>query len=155
MVLSTNATKDLTLDLLCIGFSARTANVESAKLSVLDAAGTFEDLDITAYNGADRFIASVDYLTLAGKIASVEVRHAAAIRKLLATNTFVARDVMDTATTGLGRSKCPRDVLATANTFLAAGSKLSANSFNMSPARARPALFSPSTPHFPRPHRLI
>lgn len=124
-----NAIKDLTLDFSGIGFSVRAATAGSAKLSVLDAAGAFEDLGITAYNGANHSVASVDYLTLAGKIASVEVRHAAAIRKLLATNTLVASDVVDTATTGLEKSKRPRDVLATANTFLAAGSKLSSNSF--------------------------
>lgn len=127
--LGKNAIKDLTLDFSGIGFSVRAATAGSAKLSVLDAAGAFEVLGITAYNGANHSVASVDYLTLAGKIASVEVRHATAIRKLLATNTLVASDVVDTATTGLEKSKRPRDVLATANTFLAAGSKLSANSF--------------------------
>ena len=65
------------------------------RLSVLGAAKTFEDLGVAAYNGAAQYIASTDYLTLAGKIVSVEARHAAAIRDLLnpksgdfAPNTF-------------------------------------------------------------------
>lgn len=53
------------------------------RLSVLNTAKTFEDLGVAAYNGAAQYITSVDYLTLAGKIVSVEARHAAAIRDLL------------------------------------------------------------------------
>ncbi len=107
-----------------IDFSQRTTT--SGKLGVLQAAMAFEDLGVAAYNGAGRFITSADYLTLAGKIVSVEARHAAVIRELLATNTFVASDVVDVTGTGLEKSKRPQVVLATANTFLAAGSKLSA-----------------------------
>jgi len=53
------------------------------RLSVLNAAKAFEDLGVAAYNGAAQYIASADTLTLAGKIVSVEARHAAAIRDLL------------------------------------------------------------------------
>lgn len=53
------------------------------RLSVLNTAKTFEDLGVAAYNGAAQYIASVDNLTLAGKIVSVEARHAAAIRDLI------------------------------------------------------------------------
>jgi len=55
----------------------------SDRLSVLNTAKAFEDLGVAAYNGAAQYIASTDYLTLAGKIVSVEARHAAAIRDLL------------------------------------------------------------------------
>ncbi len=65
------------------------------RLSVLNTAKTFEDLGVAAYNGAAQYISSTDYLTLAGKIVSVEARHASAIRDLLnpksgdfAPNTF-------------------------------------------------------------------
>ncbi len=65
------------------------------RLSVLNTAKTFEDLGVAAYNGAAQYISSTDYLTLAGKIVSVEARHAAAIRDLInpksgdfAPNTF-------------------------------------------------------------------
>ncbi|WP_239691985.1 ferritin-like domain-containing protein [Hymenobacter coccineus] len=112
-----------------IDFAQRTTAAGSAKMGVLNAAMAFEDLGVAAYNGAGRFISNVDYLTLAGKIVSVEARHAAVIRELMTTNTFVASDVVDTTTTGLEKSKRPQVVLATANNFLMAGSKLSANNF--------------------------
>ncbi|CAN5855058.1 hypothetical protein BH23GEM5_BH23GEM5_08400 [soil metagenome] len=53
--------------------------------SVLSAARTFEDLGVQAYNGAARFLTSVNLVGLAGKIVSVEARHASAIRDLLTT----------------------------------------------------------------------
>lgn len=60
------------------------------RVSVLTAARTFEDLGVAAYNGAGQYLASGAFLTLAGKIVSVEARHAAVIRDLLApgTNAF-------------------------------------------------------------------
>ena len=50
--------------------------------SVLDTAQTLEDTGVGAYNGAGRYLTSNDFLTLAGKIVSVEARHAAAIRAI-------------------------------------------------------------------------
>jgi len=55
--------------------------------SVLTAAKTFEDLGVAAYNGAGQYIKSTDFLTLAGKIVSVEARHAAVISDLLSPKT--------------------------------------------------------------------
>jgi len=112
-----------------IDFNVRTAAAGAAKMGVLDAAKAFEDLGVAAYNGAGRFITDVNNLVLAGKIVSVEARHAAAIRELITSNTFVASDVVDTATTGKEKSKRPPEVLETANKFLATGSKLRAPSF--------------------------
>ncbi len=54
-----------------------------SRTSVLMAARTFEDLGVAAYNGAGQYITDANYLTLAGKIVSVEARHASAIRDLL------------------------------------------------------------------------
>ena len=56
------------------------------RMSVLSTAQTFEDLGVAAYNGAARYIKNQDYLTVAGKIVSVEARHAAAIRGTLNGN---------------------------------------------------------------------
>lgn len=61
-------------------------NFES-RISVLGAARSFEDLGVAAYNGAAQYLSSVDNLVLAGKIVSVEARHAAAIRDLIAPKT--------------------------------------------------------------------
>ena len=51
---------------------------------MLGTADVFENLGVAAYNGAGQLIKNVDYLAAAGSIVSVEARHAAAIRDLLA-----------------------------------------------------------------------
>lgn len=114
--LGTNAIKPLTPNFSAINFGDRA--------SVLGAAKTFEDLGVSAYNGAGQFIASPLYLTIAGKIVSVEARHAALIRDLVSEGTFVGSDVVTVGTTSLEISKSPTDVVAAANTYLADGSKL-------------------------------
>ena len=55
----------------------------SDRFSILNTARTFEDLGVAAYNGAGRFIRNANNLLMAGKIVSVEARHAAAIRDVL------------------------------------------------------------------------
>lgn len=84
--------------------------------SVLGTAKAFEDLGVSAYNGAGPLITSKDYLTLAGKIVSVEARHAAFIRDLIAPGSFVGSDVIDT--NGMEMSKTPADVLGVASKFI-------------------------------------
>ncbi|MGH7458814.1 MAG: ferritin-like domain-containing protein [Longimicrobiaceae bacterium] len=74
--LAGNAIIDLTVDFSAIDFGSRD--------SVLVTARTFEDLGVRAYNGAGPFLQSADFLVLAGKIVSVEARHASAIRDLIA-----------------------------------------------------------------------
>ncbi len=58
-----------------------------SRASVLATATRLEDLGVAAYNGAAQYFsattAGLAYLTLAGKIVSVEARHAAAIRDLI------------------------------------------------------------------------
>lgn len=68
----------------------------TSRASVLGTAKVFEDTGVTAYNGAGRFLKSGDYLLLAGKIVSVEARHAAIIRDLLNPNSgdFAGDDVL-------------------------------------------------------------
>jgi rubrerythrin len=114
-LLNTNAIKELTPNFSAINFGDRN--------SVLTNARAFEDLGVHAYNGAGPLLTNADYLTLAGKIVSVEARHAGVIRELLQLNSFVANDVVDLST-GLERSKTPAEVVAIANTFLQDGSKL-------------------------------
>jgi len=59
--------------------------------SVLTISQILEDTGVTAYNGAAQHIQSTDILVLAGKIVSVEARHAAAIRDLrIPRNGFFA-----------------------------------------------------------------
>lgn len=88
------------------------------RASVLGAAKTFEDLGVGAYNGAGKLIKSADYLTLAGKIVSVEARHAAVIRDLLAPRTaaFAGDDVINPS--GLDNAYTPSQVLPLAQPFV-------------------------------------
>lgn len=63
------------------------AVVFNDRQSVLRTARAFEDLGVAAYNGAATYLKSERYLIVAGKIVSVEARHAAAIRDLLEPRT--------------------------------------------------------------------
>jgi hypothetical protein len=110
----------------------------SSRTSVLATAKAFEDLGVAAYNGAGQYISSAQYLFIAGKIVSVEARHAAIIRDLVTEGSFVGNDVVTITSasnsavatnnapvnSSLERSLSPREVVAIANTFLADGSKL-------------------------------
>lgn len=75
IALGTNASFSLTPTYPGVDFSNRT--------SVLSTARTFEDLGVAAYNGAAQYISSPTNLLVAGKIVSVEARHASAIRDLI------------------------------------------------------------------------
>ena len=90
----------------------------SSRASVLGAAKTFEDLGVAAYNGAGRLLNDAGLLLVAGKIVSVEARHAAAIRSILDTNrrSFAGDDVIDA--NGLDRAMMPPAVLMAASAFL-------------------------------------
>ena len=86
------------------------------KASVLGTAQVFEDLGVSAYNGAGRFIASDDYLTLAGKIVSVEARHASIISGLLQANAISSPGQLDA--NALDISKTPQMVIGAASTYI-------------------------------------
>ncbi|AMR28572.1 hypothetical protein A0257_16700 [Hymenobacter psoromatis] len=125
-ILSTNAIKQLNLTLSDkISFDDRTTTTGSGKLGVLNAARQLEDLGVHLYNGAAPFLLSADYLTIVGKIVSVEARHAALIRDLLLANDFAGPDVVD-ATSHQEISLTPTAALVELNTYLAADSQLTA-----------------------------
>ena len=88
------------------------------RMSVLSAAKTFEDLGVAAYNGAGKFIQDAGYLLIAGKIVSVEARHAAAIRDLLNPGSvdFAGDDLIDS--NGLERTLSFSEVLSAASTYV-------------------------------------
>lgn len=81
------------------------------RASVLGTAKTLEDTGVAAYNGAGRYIANPDYLVIAGKIVSVEARHAAAIRDLINPGTadFAGNDVVDA--NGLDKAQMPSQII--------------------------------------------
>jgi hypothetical protein len=106
--LGSAAIGDLAVDFTSVNFTDRS--------SVLGAAKTFEDLGVAAYNGAGKLLTSPDNLLVAGKIVSVEARHAAAIRDLLQANSFAGSEVVDA--NGLDQAKAPSEVLAAADAYI-------------------------------------
>jgi hypothetical protein len=108
--LGTSAIGELEFDFGSIDFSSRT--------SVLAAAKTFEDLGVAAYNGAGQFLENPDFLLIAGKIVSVEARHASAIRDLINPGSadFAGDDIIDS--NGLERTLNFTQVLTAAGTFV-------------------------------------
>lgn len=114
VALGSNAIRDLEVNFDSINFGSRD--------SVLGTAKAFEDLGVAAYNGAGKLIASTDYLTLAGKIVSVEARHAALIRDLISNGSFA--DLTSLTAFGADNSKgldgalAPDQVLGIASAYL-------------------------------------
>lgn len=102
--LGTAKIPNLTPVFTSINFASRT--------SVLQTAKTFEDLGVSAYNGAARYIKDAGYLGLAGKIVSVEARHASAIRDLLNPRSG------DFAPNAFDAGNTPQFVLTAADPFI-------------------------------------
>lgn len=87
-----------------------------SRASVLTTAKTFEDLGVAAYNGAGWLIKDVNYLLLAGKIVSVEARHAAWVRDLIDNGSFADSEIVDS--NGLDLAESPSVVLSAAAPFI-------------------------------------
>lgn len=81
--------------------------------TVLQTAKTLEDTGVAAYNGAGRYLSDVNYLLIAGKIVSVEARHASAIRDLINPGSadFAGNDIV-TPANGLDVLKRPSQVIS-------------------------------------------
>jgi len=112
--LGSNAIQGLEVDFSSINFGSRD--------SVLGTARAFEDLGVAAYNGAGKLLTSTDFLTLAGKIVSVEARHAALVRELISPGSFADLNSLTPLgannANGLDAALNPPDVLAIASTYV-------------------------------------
>jgi hypothetical protein len=78
-------------------------NILSSRTSILTTARTFENTGVAALNGAGKYLTDARNLLVAGKFASVEARHAAALEDVLAPpgvdpNTAFAGDHLVDAT---------------------------------------------------------
>ncbi len=109
--LGVNAIGALAFDFTSVTFSSRA--------SVLSTAKVFEDLGVSAYNGAGQLLTDPALLLIAGKIVSVEARHASVIRDLLNPNSadFAGNDVVSVST-GLDGAQTPTAVLTAASPFV-------------------------------------
>jgi hypothetical protein len=109
-VLGADAIPDLNVAFSQIDFTDR--------MAVLTTASVFEDLGVSAYNGAARLLTNPELLLVAGKIVSVEARHAGVIRDLLAPGTiaFAGDDVVNN--NGLDQARNPDTVLDLAGPYI-------------------------------------
>lgn len=98
-----------------------------SRVSILETAQAIEDLTVSAYNNAARYVTDAANLLLIGKIASVEGRHSAMVRDILddlSGNTgtlFAGDDIVDE--NGLdneGQPATPVEVLDAAEPYIAA-----------------------------------
>ncbi len=98
-----NKIQDLTyeFDFSSVNFSNRN--------SVLKTAKAMEDIGVSAYNGAGPLLKLDTFVRYAGKIVSVEARHAAAIRDLLSYGDFAGADAVDAK--GLDLARTPLEVI--------------------------------------------
>ncbi len=105
-----SALPDLELDFSSVNFRDRQ--------SVLTTASLLEDTGVAAYNGAGPMLRDPQNLMSAGRIVSVEARHAATLRDLLhpRSTAFAGDDQVDAF--GLGSIMKPSAVLKTAGTFI-------------------------------------
>jgi hypothetical protein len=89
------------------------------KGSVMQAAADFELTGVGAYNGAGKYLKNGTYLTLAGKIVSVETRHHSIIRELQypRSDAFAGPTIV-TSDTGLHKAYEPTFVLPIAQKFI-------------------------------------
>ncbi len=117
--LGSSAIDELEFDFSSVDFTNRT--------SVLTNAQTFEDTGVSAYNFVAYLIVNPEYLLAAGKIVSVEARHASYIRELVKINSFADSSVVKTA--GLDLSNPPKVVLEAVKPFIK--SNMNMNGFPM------------------------
>jgi len=91
----------------------------NSRAEVLATAKALEDTGVGAYNGAGALLVNPTYLLLAGKIVSVEARHASAIRSLINPNSkdFAGDDIVG-ASNGLDTVKSPSQVIPIAKGFI-------------------------------------
>jgi hypothetical protein len=109
--LGSAAIKGLTPNFSAINFADRN--------SVLATAKTFEDTGVAAYNGAGNLLSDPKFLLVAGKIVSVEARHAAILTNMIKMYSAesVGADVIDT-TNGLDLAKKPAMILPAVAPFI-------------------------------------
>lgn len=110
-VLGSKGIPTLTKDYSSVDFTSRD--------SVLQTGRTFADLATAAYNGAGKYLSDGNNLATAGKLVSVEARHAAIYREIIQPGTtYFAGDDATNPMTGLDPAYEPSFVLPKAQAFV-------------------------------------
>jgi len=109
-----------------ISFTDAVLATGTGQLGVLNTAQTLADLGVATINSVAGFVTTADYLTLLGKMVSVEARHAALLREvLLARGVTTLPEVID-PTTRREKTQTATEAVTALNTYLAADSQLTA-----------------------------
>jgi len=91
----------------------------NSRQSVLQTAQTFEDNGTSALNGGGQLLKNPLFLLIAGKLVSVEARHAATLRDLQQPmSAYFSGDDITDPETGLDPARTPTQALAVAKPFL-------------------------------------
>lgn len=107
--LGTSAAANIVVNFSSVNFSDKGQVLTTAKL--------LEDTGVSAYNGAAKYLTTPANLVLAAKVVSVEARHAAYIRELIAVNTFAETNVVE-STNAFEISHTPAEVLAIVKPYI-------------------------------------
>lgn len=107
-ILGSNAVSNIVVNFSAITFADRS--------SVLTHAAIFEDMAVSAFNGAAHLFTDPQYVYMLAKMASVEARHSACSRDLLNYNSFADSTVVNNF--GLDQAGTPATVFASAETYL-------------------------------------
>jgi hypothetical protein len=107
--LGTNAVHEIVVDFSSIDFTKRDTVLATAK--------AFEDLGVSAYNGAGKLLKDSANLALAAKVVSVEARHSAYLRELISMNSFANTEVV-LDPNAFEKSRTPAEVLVIAQKYI-------------------------------------
>ncbi|GAB3903047.1 hypothetical protein GCM10028803_30790 [Larkinella knui] len=109
-LLGDNAIPMLDFDFSAINFNGRN--------DVFDAAQKFESVGVGAFNGTGPLIQDLEILKIAGKMVSVEARHATLARNMIYPRTYFALGHEMIDGNGLDWHLTPDEVLAKAQPFI-------------------------------------
>jgi hypothetical protein len=109
-LLGDNAIPMLDFDFSGVNFSRRN--------DVFDAAQQFESVGVAAFNGTGPLIQDVEILKIAGKMVSVEARHATLARHMLGPRTYFSLGHEMVDSNGLDLHLTPDQVLADAQKYI-------------------------------------
>jgi rubrerythrin len=106
--LSTSGISDLEFDFSKVDFNNRA--------SVLDNARLMENTGVGYFNSSAYLYKNADFMAVAGKISSVEARHATVINNLISFGNFIDNQYVDLST-GMERPLTPAQVVSFVNNY--------------------------------------
>lgn len=107
-LLGSSVIPEIVTDLSSVTYSDRTNTLQHTIL--------LEDLAVGAYNGAAKRFVDTSYVAIISKMATVQARHSAYARDILAANTFSDTTIVNT--NGLDQALAPATVMAALKPYI-------------------------------------